>query len=127
MAVATADRLGAELGVTADDLGLTDQAFGDRIDLWKRLVAGEPDLERQYQRVKALLLRNWITALSREADKFRAEGELTIETNIVARIALLQADLASAVAGSGPPAFSPGSANPAPVIEAWGLDDSGWP
>jgi len=127
VAVKVQDRLAAELNVTAEDLGLDDGAFSDRVKIWGQLAATGPDqdAERVYQRVKAHLLRNWITSLTRDADKFRSEGEITVETNILGRIALLQQDLKLAMLGSGTGFVLPGTANPAPEFEAWGVD-GGW-
>lgn len=115
------DRLTAELNVTAADLGLDDDAFSDRVKLWGQLAAGpDQDPERVYQRVKAHLLRNWITSLTRDADKFRSEGELTVETNILGRIALLQGDLL--LAQSAATVDVPGLAAYGPTVDAWGIE-----
>lgn len=114
-------RLEAELGVTADDLGLSDAQYDARIAVWESL-AGEtqPDVTRRYPSVKAYLLRTWITALTRKADKFRAEGDVTIERNMMARIALLKVDLDVALAASLPPADSSDAAF-GPLIGEWGV------
>jgi len=120
VAVKVQDRLAAELNVAPEDLGLTQEAFNDRVRLWSQLAATGPDQdpERIYQRVKAHLLRNWITSLSREADKFRAEGEITVETNILARIAVLQGDLLQAQSAG--VVFE--LASYGPVVGAWGVE-----
>ena len=120
MAVKVQDRLAAELNVSPEDLGLTPDAFSERVKVWVQLAAasGDQDPERIYQRVKAHLLRNWITALTRDADKFRSEGDLTVETNILGRIALLQGDLL--LAQSAGVVFEPASYGP--TVGAWGVE-----
>lgn len=120
MAVKVQDRLAAELNVSAEDLGLTQDAFDDRVKVWGQLAASGPDQdpERIYQRVKAHLLRNWITSLTRDADKFRAEGDVIVETNILGRIALLQGDLL--LAQSAGVVFEVASYGP--TVQAWGVE-----
>ena len=121
MPVSTKDRLQAELGVQASDLGLEEQGFADRVKTWGRLAEEtQSDPAKRYPTVKVYLLRTWITTLSRKVEKFRAEGEITVEQDIVSRITLLQADLLeaqSAAAGEGSALASFG-----PVVAGWGVD-----
>lgn len=121
MPLGSQDRLEAELGVTADDLGLSDAQYAARIAVWESLAEEtQPDVLRRYPSVKAYLLRTWITALTRKVDKFRAEGELTVERDMMARIALLKVDLDVALAASLLPTDS-GDAAFGPLIGEWGV------
>ncbi|GAA3995249.1 hypothetical protein GCM10022631_01770 [Deinococcus rubellus] len=117
-------RLEAELGVTADDLGLSDAQYVSRVQAWQTLAEEtQPDELRRYFTVKAYLLRTWITALTRKADKFRAEGDVTVERNMMARVALLKADLdvALALTLSPEPTSDPADAAFGPLIGEWGV------
>lgn len=121
MAVSTKDRLQAELGVQASDLGLEEQAFSDRVKTWGRLAEEtQPDGTRRYAMVKVYLLRTWITVLSRKVEKFRAEGEITVEQDVVKRIEVLEADLL--LAQSAAAIEVPGLASFGPVVGGWGVD-----
>ncbi|MGY2892483.1 hypothetical protein [Deinococcus sp. UYEF24] len=121
MPLTTEERLEAELGVQATDLGLSSEQYASRLQAWAALAEEtQPDTTKQYPTVKVYLLRTWITNLSRQVEKFRAEGELTIEQDTVARIVLLQGDLL--LAQSAATVEVPGLASYGPVVGCWGVE-----
>lgn len=124
-ALTTVDRLEGLYGLTGTDLGLDEAAFTRRVALWEQLAAEQGGTPRQQQaRVRITALTNAITALMRRADKFRAEGDITTERDILGRVKVFQGWLAAATAEADPTApTSTGriSANPAPEIDGYGL------
>lgn len=121
----TADRLEGLYGLTGADLGLDGAAFTRRVALWEQLAAEQGGTSRQQQaRVQVTALTNTITALMRRADRFRAEGDLTTERDILGRVEVFQGWLSAAVAEADPTSPSnggPRSANPAPDITGYGI------
>ncbi len=121
-------RLEGELNLLPSDVGLSSAAFDDRIKLWAQLAAERAGATeaQQYQHLKALAIRAWITALSRKADKFRAEGDVTTERDILGRIERLEALEAAAIdqAGLNPDAPADGDGAAADTecgIVPWGV------
>lgn len=127
MALTAAQRLEAELSLTAAALGMTGTQFSDRVKLWDKLAAEREGATaaQQQAHVKALALHAWIARLMGQADKFRAEGDVTVERDLMGRIRFLEPQLTAAQAAAGLTAVSaPGgraSANPAPLLEGWGI------
>lgn len=121
----TVDRLEGMYGLTGADLGLDGAAFTRRVALWEQLSAEQGGTPRQQQaRVRVTALTNTITALMRRADKFRAEGDITTERDILGRVEVFQGWLTAAVAEADPTSPSSGgprSANPAPDITGYGI------
>ncbi|WP_104990867.1 hypothetical protein [Deinococcus sp. NW-56] len=126
MTLTVAERLEGELSLTAEALGMSERVFDRRLELWEAL-AGERETATNAQRqahVAYLALGAWITYLLGQADKFRAEGEVTVERDILGRVVLLrdQQDVAQVQAGLAPPTTAnQGEANPAPILEPWGV------
>jgi len=121
MAVSMQQRLQAELGVTPNDLGLSEDDYLERLAIWQALAEEtQPDVTKRYPAVKIYLLRTWITTLSRKVERFRAEGEITVEQDVVKRIELLEADLL--LAQSAAAIEVPGLALFGPVVGGWGVD-----
>ncbi|SEI67065.1 hypothetical protein SAMN04488058_101298 [Deinococcus reticulitermitis] len=122
MPLGTAERLEAEYALTAAALGLSATAFEGRIELWETLAgerAGATDDQRRAQ-VASFALTAWIAYLIEQDDKFRAEGDLTTERDVLGRIALLREQQRAAQQAAG--LVAPlGTANPAPLLEPWGL------
>lgn len=123
MALGTADRLEALYGLTSDALKLDTAAFNRRVALWEAL-AGEQDSADPAQKaaqVQVLALRAWQTSLLGEADKFRAEGDITVEKDILGRVALVSGWLMAAEAAAGGGSGT-GLSSPAPIMGDWGVD-----
>lgn len=105
-------------------LGLTSQS-----DLEERIgdyltIAGATDTptEPQRQQVLALIYGARIAVLEGKADKFRAEGDITTERDVMARIARLERLRAAAEAAS-QAAETGGAVTEAflPTMEPWGV------
>lgn len=122
MSLGTAERLEAEYALTPAALGLSGSAFEARVELWEALAKERPGATDDQRRahVASLALAAWIAYLIEQDDKFRAEGELTTERDVLGRIALLREQQRAAQQGAGLVAVG-GAANPAPVLEPWGL------
>lgn len=118
-----AETLEALYALTGSELGLDAERFTARLSLWERLAAqqhpGAPAL--QQASVRAMALRAWMTTLIRKADKFRAEDDITVERNIMARVDLVKAWLQEAEAGAAPPVATSADTF-GPVIDAWGVE-----
>lgn len=105
-------------------LGVADQeALQSRITQYLALrgVSGETEpTEQQRQGVLALIYGARIVVLEGEVEKFRAEGEVTIERDLQSRIARLAAarDVALALAL---PEASAERADFAPFFGEWGV------
>ena len=88
------------------DLGLADQeALAARLSAYLRLAAFErPDgnASQQYQYALGEALGAQIAQLYREQDKFRREGKLTLERDIVGRIDRLSRERDAALKASEP-------------------------
>lgn len=129
MTLSLQDRLEAELNVLPDDLGLTQAQYDARMDIWESLAAERTGVTgaQRYEHAKALLLRSWVVVLLRKADEFEAVGEMKRKTDILGRVARLEAWGAVALRNAGLLEEEVGfvSANPAPVIGGWGVDDGG--
>ena len=126
-ALSTADYLEGTYGLTAEGLGLDGTVFTRRVGLWERLAAQRPGMsaEQRAAHVEVLALRAWQTQLMQEADKFRAEGDITVERDVMARVTQVGVWLTAAEAEAGltPAAAGQVSANPAPEFGSWGLVD----
>ncbi|GGL18369.1 hypothetical protein [Deinococcus radiotolerans] len=127
MALSLTARLEARYGLTAEDFELEGDQYRDRAALWQELAA-EREAATEPQRTahaQALALTALIMAQTRRADKFRAEGDITTERDILGRVAIFQGWLTAAErdAGLAPPDTSPGPrhANPNPTVDPWGL------
>lgn len=117
--------LAGEYNLSGADLGLSDEAYAQRLELWTRLAGRTPGLTAAQQEaaLRVLALRAWVTVLIGKADKFRAEGDITVERDIMKRIGVVQDWLNAAEAQATPPASAPrrSPANPAPEIVGWDL------
>ncbi|MDL2342567.1 hypothetical protein QOL99_00190 [Deinococcus sp. MIMF12] len=126
MPLTPAERLEAEHSLTAEALGMSEGVFDRRLVLWEE-VAGERTDATESQRqahVASLALGAWIAYLLGQADKFRSEGQITVEQDILGRVALLREQQGAAQAQAGlvaPAANGPVTANPAPIFEPWGV------
>ena len=98
-----------------------------RVGLWERLAAQRAGVsaEQRTAHTEVLALRAWQAQLMLDADKFRAEGDITVEKDVMARVKQVEAWLKAAEAAAGliPAATGQVSANPAPEFGAWGLAD----
>lgn len=125
MALSTRARLEGELNVTPGDLSLSSDALDARIAVWEELAAERADVTtaQQYAHVKALCLRAWKAALLRKADKFRAEGDVTRESDTKLRVEALDADLARAEVAAGLSAAVVDASGylPGPGLDEWGV------
>lgn len=115
-----AELLEAHYGLTADALGLTAEGYVQRLKLWERAVTAWP-VERREAGLRTLALRAWVTRLVAQADKFRAEGDITVERDILGRIEVVRSWLATAEAEGAASAAATGSANPSPELVPWGI------
>ncbi|MBZ9715495.1 hypothetical protein [Deinococcus multiflagellatus] len=126
-ALSAAARLEGRYGLVAEDFALTPTDYAQRVALWEAMAAEQASAtpEQRQAHVQVLALTAVIMAQTRRADKFRAEGDITTERDILGRVAIFQGWLAVAegLAGLAPPAAAPGPrrANPSPVIDPWGL------
>lgn len=125
--LSTADHLEGTYGLTAEGLALDDTVFTRRVGLWERLAAqraGASDGQRTAH-IEVLALRAWQAQLMLDADKFRAEGDITVEKDVMSRVKQVEGWLKAAVAQAGLPVSGTGprGANPAPEFETWGLVD----
>lgn len=119
-----ADRLEGLYGLDAHTLKLSEAQFARKVGLWLGLAAERETATpaQQAAHVEVLALRSWQTALMREADKFRAEGDITVEKDIMSRVAQVQKWLTAAEAAAGlTAAVVTGGGNPAPEFAEWGL------
>lgn len=118
-----AETLEGLYGLTGSELGLDEQRFAARLGLWERLAAQQrPDAPAfQQASVRAMALRAWVTALIGKADKFRAEGDITVERDVMARIGLVKAWLLEAEAEALPPVSSSADTF-GPVMDWWGVE-----
>jgi len=127
VALSTLERLEAGLGLIPADFELSESAYESRIELWEELAGERPEAsETQRQaHIRHLALTGAIASLMRQADKFRAEGDITTEKNILGRVAILQGyqTTAELEAGLVAPVQPSGvvSANPAPEFGEWGI------
>lgn len=114
--------LEAHYGLTPEVLGLTSEAFTQRVALWEQLVSERPE-EKRAAGVRVLALRAWVTRLLAQADKFRAEGDVAIERDMLGRVKVVQGwlSVAQVEAAAGGEADVSDSGNPTPVLEAWGI------
>ena len=127
MPLSTAERLEGELTLTAPDFGLDEGGYEARIEIWEEL-AGEREGVSTAQRaahIRYLALRAAIMSLIQQADKFRAEGDITTEKNILGRVSVLKDFMTAAEVEAGLVApvqsSTSGRANPAPEFEEWGI------
>lgn len=122
LVLTAAETLEGLYGLTGSELGLDAQRFAARLDLWERLAAQKfpdgPDL--QQASVRAMALRAWVTTLIGKADKFRAEGDITVERDVMARVGLVNTWLSEAEAETTPPASSSADTF-GPVMDEWGV------
>ena len=128
MPLSSRQRLEAEFGLLPADLGLsTDPQLDVRVGAWETLAGERADIlpGQTYEYIKALALRNWIVALMRQVDEFEAVGDIKTKINIQSRIDELLAleKVALRNAGVLTEIESGVSANPAPVIGGWDVDD----
>ena len=126
-ALSTADLLEASYGLTAESLGLDAATFTRRVVLWERLAAQRPGApeEQRAAHAQVLALRAWQAQLMQDVDKFRAEGDITVEKDVMSRVKQVGLWLAAAEAEAGlvPAPTGRVSANPAPEFGTWGLVD----
>lgn len=116
--------LAGEYNLSGIALGLSDDAYAQRLKLWTRLAGRTPGLTAAQQEaaLRVLALRAWVTVLIGKADKFRAEGNITVERDIMKRIGVVQGWLEAAEAQATPSSSTQrGAANPAPEIVGWDL------
>ncbi|MFC3833501.1 hypothetical protein [Deinococcus rufus] len=129
MGLSTDQRLEALYSLTADTLGLAPAAYQRRVGLWGHLsrqrMATTPGLTPAQTDafVDVLALRAWQAVLIGQADKFRAEGDITTERNMQIRLDEIRGWISSAETAAG---LTEGptsvSSNPAPEFAAWGID-----
>lgn len=117
------DELEASYGLTGQVLGLSPGDLDRRITLWLGVAARRTTAStaQQAAHVRVLALTGWITRLMGGADKFRAEGDLTVEKNNMARIALVQGWIDEAKAEAGLIDADVVGGNPSPEFTEWGL------
>ena len=124
--LSTADLLEGSYGLTAESLGLDEATFTRRVGLWERLAAQRPGAseEQRAAHAQVLALRAWQGQLMQDVDKFRAEGDITVERDVMARVKQVGVWLTAAEAGAGlTPVAKRRTANPAPEFGSWGLVD----
>ncbi|MBZ9715279.1 hypothetical protein [Deinococcus multiflagellatus] len=121
-------RLHGEQHLTAADFNLEPTAYQNLVDLWVELASEREGVSLQQRRahVRVLALKAVIQILIGEDDKFRAEGSITTEKNVMARVNLLQGWLKDAETEAGlvapvTPVAQVGQANPEPEFAEWGL------
>lgn len=129
LALTTVDRLEGLYGLTGTDLGLDEMALARRVGLWEQLAAEQGGTPQQQQaRVRVTALTNTITALMRRADKFRAEGDITTERDILGRVEVFQGWLKAAEAEvnpTSPSSSGPRITNPAAEFIGYGIGERG--
>lgn len=106
-------------------LGLATQTqLEDRLASYLELAgvtgADEPT-EPQRQRALALIYSARIVTLEGEVEKFRREGKITIERDLLSRITRLERLRDTATLAAQPPADSGESGDLGPYIGAWGV------
>ncbi|MBB5234468.1 hypothetical protein [Deinococcus budaensis] len=123
------ERLEAEIALTAADLKMSEEVYKRRLKLWDRLASQRTGLdktsEQHFQFVLSLAAAAWIAELLRDAEKFRVEGQVEEARDLRIRIARLEKIEAAARVATLPaaePMATPGSANPTPLLMAWGVD-----
>lgn len=126
--VTLAELLEGNYGLTAVSLKMSADDFTRRLGLWNKLAAQRQtaSADQKAAHGQVLALRAWQSQLMGQADKFRAEGDITVEKDIMARVAQVDLWLKSAEAEAGltlPTAQADHRANPAPEFGAWGLHD----
>lgn len=106
-------------------LGLPDQdALEARIGAYLSIAGaaeGDDPTEPQRQRALALIYSARIVTLEGEVEKFRREGKITIERDLLSRIARLERLRDAATLAAQPPADSGDSGDLGPYIGAWGV------
>lgn len=106
-------------------LGLPDQgALEDRVGQYLTIAGvtgGDDPTEPQRQRTLALIYSARIVTLEGEVEKFRAEGEVSIERDLLSRIARLERLRDAATLAAQPPADSGGTGDLGPYVGAWGV------
>ena len=121
--LSSAETLEAFYGLTSKELGLDPQAFAGRLRLWEKVTAQKGGTSQaQAAGVRVLALRAWVTALIGKADKFRAEGDITVERDVMARVALVQGWLAEAEAEALTPTGSAVADVFGPSMDGWGVE-----
>lgn len=106
-------------------LGLPDQdALEDRISAYLSIAGvqgSEEPTEPQRQRALALIYSARIVTLEGEVEKFRAEGEVAIERDLLSRITRLERLRDAATLAAQPPADSGDAGDLGPYVSAWGV------
>ncbi|RJF74459.1 hypothetical protein D3875_04050 [Deinococcus cavernae] len=121
-ALSTSDMLKSMYGLTPVTLGLDEGEYAWRVELWERQAATQAaDPKDLPALIRVLALRAWQAQLVSLADKFRAEGDITVERDIMGRLALVGSWLGEAQGELPTVSARRRRANPSPEIEGWGL------
>lgn len=109
-------------------LGVADaQALRDRVGQYLEIggvQSGVLPTEPQRQRVLALIYGARIVVLEDDVEKFRAEGDVTIERNLLGRITRLETARDTALALAEPASPDGGLAGDfGPYVSGWGVED----
>ena len=121
-ALSTSDMLKSMYSLTPATLGLDEDEYAWRVELWERQAATQAaDPKDLPALIRVLALRAWQAQLVSLADKFRAEGDITVERDIMGRLALVGGWLGEAQGELPIVSARRRRANPSPEIEGWGL------